>query len=256
MKFVLDREEWNRLVKDFPNWDIYYLYEYVHSLEMHGDGTPLLLYWKNSQMELCYVAMLQDIAAFQGFYGSLESGRLFDMTTPYGYGGPLYKGEVSKESLQQFVKELTAECRKRNIVSQFFRFDPFVEGQNVFFDLFEAKSFKNTIYMDLRSEDIIFRNMDPKNRNMVRKAKKNNVQIFYDTGAHLDKFIQIYNKTMQRNQAEGYYYFNQEYFEYLQREFPDNIIYFYAMYGQEIISAAMFFYNEHFMHYQIGRAHV
>ena len=67
MKFVLDREEWNRLVKDFPNWDIYYLYEYVHSLEMHGDGTPLLLYWKNSQMELCYVAMLQDIAAFQGF---------------------------------------------------------------------------------------------------------------------------------------------------------------------------------------------
>ena len=50
MKFVLDREEWNRLVKDFPNWDIYYLYEYVHSLEMHGDGTPLLLYWKNSQI--------------------------------------------------------------------------------------------------------------------------------------------------------------------------------------------------------------
>ena len=85
---------------------------------------------------------------------------------------------------------MTAECRKRNIVSQFFRFDPFVEGQNVFFDLFEAKSFKNTIYMDLRSEDIIFRNMDPKNRNMVRKAKKNNVQIFSDTGAHLDKFLQ------------------------------------------------------------------
>ncbi len=61
MKFVLDREEWNRLVKDFPNWDIYYLYEYVHSLEMHGDGTPLLLYWKNSQMELCYVALGYDI---------------------------------------------------------------------------------------------------------------------------------------------------------------------------------------------------
>lgn len=252
MKFVLDKKEWNRLVKNFPNWDIYYLYEYVHSLELHGDGIPLLLYWKDSQMELCYVTMLQDIAAFQGFHGTLECGRLFDMTTPYGYGGPLCKGKVSKESLYQFVKELTAECKSRNIISQFFRFDPFVEEQHAFFDIFEAKSFKNTVYMDLRSEDIIFQNMDPKNRNMVRKARKNDVQIFSDKGAHLDKFIQIYHATMQRNQAEGYYYFNQEYFEYLQREFPDNIIYFYAVYGQEIISAAMFFYNEHFMHYHLS----
>lgn len=40
MKLVRDREEWNRLVKSFPNWDIYYLYEYVRSLELHGDGSP------------------------------------------------------------------------------------------------------------------------------------------------------------------------------------------------------------------------
>lgn len=252
MRFVWDREEWNRLVKSFPNWDIYYLYEYVRSLELHGDGKPVLLYWKGKKMELCYAAMLQDIAAFDGFHGSLAKGSLFDMTTPYGYGGPLVKGKLSREEIQQFAKDLEKECSRQNIVSQFFRFDPVVEGQDVFFDLFEAKSFKNTIYMDLESEEVIFKNMDPKNRNMVRKAMKNNVEIFSDSGEHLEEFIEIYNETMKRNQAEDYYYFKRDYFEYLQREFQNNLVFFYAVYQGKIISAAMFFYNEHFMHYHLS----
>lgn len=252
MRFIQDRDEWNRLVKSFPDWDIYYLYEYVRSLEMHGDGTPALLYWEGAGMELCYVSMLQDIAEFQGFYGSLEKGIFYDMTTPYGYGGPLVKGEVSKEGLQRFKEALTEECQKRHIVSQFFRFHPFVEEQEAFYELFEARSFKNTVYMNLESEDVIFNNMDPKNRNMVRKARKNDVQIFSDGGEHLEEFIRIYNDTMQRNQAEDYYYFKPEYFEYLQREFQDNLVYFYAVYEQTIISAAMFFYNEQFMHYHLS----
>lgn len=252
MKFVREKEEWNRLVKSFPNWDIYYLYEYVRSLELHGDGTPVLIYWNTDKMELCYVAMLQDIAAFAGFHGSLGAGSFLDLTTPYGYGGPLTKGEVSKEEMQKFAQELTAECSRRGIVSQFFRFDPFVEGQDAFFELFEAKSFKNTVYMDLDSEAVIFENMDPKNRNMVRKAKKNDVRIFWDRGEHLEEFIHIYNETMQRNQAEDYYYFKEDYFQYLQQEFSEHMVYFYAVYGTKIISAAMFFYNENFMHYHLS----
>lgn len=252
MKFVRNSQEWNQLVKSFPDWDVYYLYEYARSLELHGDGTPMLIYWKGARMELCYVAMLQDIAAFEGFHGRLEAGRFFDMTTPYGYGGPLVKGEVTREEQQQFLKALTEECGRRGIVSQFFRFDPFVEAQGDFFELLGARSFKETVYMDLASEEIIFKNMDPKNRNMVRKARKNNVQIFWDFGEHLEEFIRIYNDTMERNQAEDYYYFKRDYFEYLKQEFHDHIIYFYAVYEQKIISAAMFLYNEHFMHYHLS----
>lgn len=87
---------------------------------------------------------------------------------------------------------------------------------------------------------------------MVRKARKNNVQIFSDSGEHFQEFFQIYNKTMQRNQAEDYYYFKQDYFQYLQQEFSSHLIYFYAAYEQKIISAAMFLYNEQFMHYHLS----
>ena len=115
MRFVRDREEWNRLVKGFPDWDVYYLYEYARSLEIHGEGMPVLLYWKGTKMELCYVIMLQDIAGFGGFFGSLVEKEYFDMTTPYGYGGPLVKGEISEGELSRFVKDLTEECNKRKI---------------------------------------------------------------------------------------------------------------------------------------------
>ncbi len=252
MRFVRDREEWNRLVKGFPDWDVYYLYEYARSLEIHGEGMPVLLYWKGTKMELCYVIMLQDIAGFGGFFGSLVEKEYFDMTTPYGYGGPLVKGEISEGELSRFVKDLTEECNKRKIVSQFFRFDPFVGQQDAFFEMFEARSLKNTVYMDLESEDIIWGNMDPKNRNMVRKARKNGVQIFSDSGEHLEEFIGIYNETMQRNRAEEFYYFGRDYFEYLQQEFSDHMVYFYAVYEQMIISASMFFYNSQFMHYHLS----
>ena len=252
MKFVRNGGEWNQLVKSFPDWDIYYLYEYVRALELHGDGVPVLIYWKGRKMEICYVAMLSDIAAFEGFHGRLESGRYFDMTTPYGYGGPLVKGEVSVEEQQQFLQALTEKCGRQGIVSQFFRFDPFVQAQSAFFELLGARSFKETIYMDLESEEAVFQNMDSKNRNMVRKALKNGVKIFCDSGEHLEEFMQIYNETMKRNQAENYYYFQRDYFEYLQQEFSNHLTYFYAVYEDRIISAAMFFHNRQFMHYHLS----
>ena len=39
-----EKEKWNNLVMEFPQWDIYYLNEYAHSLQLHGDGIPYLIY--------------------------------------------------------------------------------------------------------------------------------------------------------------------------------------------------------------------
>ena len=252
MKLIREREEWNRLVKSFPGWDVYYLYEYVRSLELHGDGVPVLIYWEGAKMAVCCAALLQDIAASDGFHGTLERGRFYDLTTPYGYGGPLTRGEVTVEEIELFLTELAEEYRRKHIVSQFFRFDPFVEGQAAFFERFEARSFKATVYMDLKNEETIFQNMDPKNRNMVRKAKKNGVQIFSDRGERMEDFIRIYEETMRRNQAEEYYYFGRDYFTYLREECGEHLIWFYAAYEGKIISASLFFYNERFMHYHLS----
>lgn len=252
MEFIREAERWNSLVKGFENWDIYYLYEHAHSMEIHGDGKPVLIYWEKDDVKLCYVMMEQDIAEFSGFYHQLEKGKYFDWTTPYGYGGPLISGQFTEEKRNKFLLELKEFCKENKIVSQFFRFHPFIEEQNLFFEMFEAKNYKDTVFIDLTDKDTILKNMEATIRNRIRKAGKNGVRIEYDSGERIEQFLEIYKSTMDRNQAEDYYYFQKQYFDYIGQALKENVIYFYALYEEKIISASIFFYNEKYMHYHLS----
>ena len=84
----LDRDIWNKTVKSFLNWDIYYLYEYALSFKIHGDGDIFLVYFEYQNDRLCYVVMQKDIANSSLFRGKLDNGFYYDWETPYGYGGP------------------------------------------------------------------------------------------------------------------------------------------------------------------------
>lgn len=247
-----DKIRWNTIIKSFEHWDIYYLCEYVISMEIHGDGNGVLIYYENKNCRLCYVMMQKDISNLKEFSNLLKPGQYYDLTTPYGYGGPLLEGNFTKEVSKVFFHELESYCLKEHIITQFFRFHPILNNQTVFVQKVCTVTKKRTVYIDLTSPEQIFANMDTKNRNMVRKAKKNNVTILCDQGEHLEEFISIYKETMENNNAEPYYFFEKEYFEYLLQNMKDNIKFFYAVYDQSIISAAIFFYNDQYMHYHLS----
>lgn len=245
-------ERWNNIVKGFEKWDIYYLNEYAKSLELHGDGQPFLIYYENEQGKLCYVMMQSDIAKFKPLAPYLEPSVYYDWATPYGYGGPLVEGQLSKEDMENFLLCLTKWCKKNGVVSQFFRFHPLLENQMIFNDISQIINLKKTVYIDTSNEDIIFKNMTPNNRNMVRKAQKNNIEIVMDDGKRIEDFIQIYEATMKNNEADAYYYFEKEYFTYLIEHLKSNIVFFYAIYQETTISASIFFCNEKHMHYHLS----
>lgn len=69
---VEEREKWNSIIKNFPDWDIYYLNEYAYSLKLHGDGNPYLLYWENDGAQMVCVVMENDIALFSPFRNILR----------------------------------------------------------------------------------------------------------------------------------------------------------------------------------------
>lgn len=247
-----DKEKWNNIVKSFSNWDIYYLQEYSMSFMKHGDGTPLLFYYEDSNCRLCYVVMLNDISQMKVFRGELLSSKYFDLTTPYGYGGPIIEGDFDAISQRNFTNELYNYCEQNNIVSQFIRFHPLHNNHIYMKDLCEIAEIKETITIDTTNHEIINKNMDSKNRNMIRKAKKMEVSIAHDNGEHIDEFIRIYESTMKQNQASPYYFFEQEYYDYLLKEMSNNTVYFYSYADGIIISAAIFFYNEKYMHYHLS----
>lgn len=284
---------WNEIVHSFPHWDIYYLNEYAHSFEIHGDGEAFLIYfqytdnvsedesaWKgmkcvsdnkvtvkeiNSVLEnygmrkwggcrLCYVVMKKDISADEKFSGILSEDVWYDLETPYGYGGLLLQGTFAERVREAFERKLTAYVKEHRIVSQFVRLHPVYRNDVLYAQMTGSKVcyLRDTIYMDTTNKEKIMANMDSKNRNMVRKAVKNNVTICHDKGEHLDEFIRIYEATMTHDHAACYYYFEREYYEYLIEHMKDHMEFFYSIYEGKYIGAAIFFYNQEYMHYHLS----
>jgi len=239
-------------VKSFEHWDIYYLYEYAYSFMLHGDGDVKLIYFEHLGERFCYVVMQKDIADSEKFAGIIEKKKYYDWETPYGYGGPLGDKIISTESQRIFAYEIKQYCIENGVVSQFVRFHPLLNNQNMLSNVIESRYLRDTIYMDVdMDEKQIFANLDSKNRNMVRKAQKNDVIIEQREIEEIDDFIDMYNETMIKNQAAKYYIFEKEYFDSL-NEMKDNVCLFYAMRRNVPISGAIIYYNSEFAHYHLS----
>lgn len=243
---------WNQYVKSFSNWDVYYLCEYAISLMLHGDGVPLLLCFEDVKSRMCFVVMKRDIAEDARFQNSIEKNKYFDLQTPYGYGGPLVDGMFSVYSQQAFLNELLEYCESEHIVSQFVRFHPLLNNHKEFSIITQSRYLHDTIFMDTSSVDLIFSNMDSKNRNMVRKANNAGIQVVKRPMGDYQALFEMYRETMRRHGADEYYYFREKYFDFLKSALKENAAIFYAMLDDRPVAGAVFLFHEKTMHYHLA----
>lgn len=246
-------DKWNKIVNSYVKKDVYYTCEYAVSLMESEGGTPYLLSYESDGCRLCYSVIEKDIADCSEFKGNIEQGFYFDWNTPYGYGGPLADVEGLTDIQQEnFKKELYEIAEQRGIVTQFLRFHPLLQNQSVCGKVMENIYLKDTIFMNLDTQDDIMVQMDSKNRNLIRKALKNNVVIKHDGGELIDDFIRIYETTMDRDNAEDFYYFPRSYYEYIKENMSAETEYFYAFKDDKMVAASIFFHNDEYMHYHLS----
>lgn len=249
-----EKGKWNKVVKSFKNWDIYYLQEYAASFQLHGDGIPLLIEYSDKDVHFCYVVMCSDIADSPKFNGLIKPGVFYDFETPYGYGGPLCDSAIPESSQMNFLRDINEYAYKHGIVSQFVRFHPLLMNHEAAPFIFETRYLHDTIFIDTESPEVIMKNMDSKNRNMVRKAIKNGVIIERRSIDQYQDFLPIYVETMEKDDAEDYYFFEEVYFK-AQLELKDNACIFYAMLEGKPIAVAIMYYNDRFIHYHLSGTH-
>lgn len=244
------REIWNKIIKNFREWDIYYLNEYINLVEIYEHAKGILLYYKEEKVEIAIVLLVKDIAEDIRFKHVIPKNKYFDAETPYGYGGYLVNGVITDSILDKFKQNVYNWAKNQHIVSEFIRFSPFIK--NKFIINGKIKYLHHTIYMDTTDENIVWKNLDPKNRNMIRKAEKNAVNIIVDNGENIEEFKRIYTQTMQRLNATDYYFFDDCYYEEMIKSLKKYIKLFYAVYQGKIIGASIFFYNDTNMHYHLS----
>lgn len=242
-------EEWDAVVRTFKDYDVYWLSGYVKAFQIHGDGEPLLFYYEDKNARGINVVFKRDVVNDIHFKGIISENEYFDFSTPYGYGGWIIEGD-NKDTLFSFYEKW---CVENGIISEFVRFHPVV-GNHVFSEKnYEVIPLGQTIAIDLSSPEIIWENIISKNRNMIRKAEKSGVKIFSGRSEELYKaFIDIYNSTMEHDNAEEYYYFKPEFYNSICYDLPENAQVFYAVKDDEIIAASIMIVANGRMNYHLS----
>lgn len=240
---MTQRKKWDETVRSFAEYDIYYLSGYVRAFEIHGDGTPYLLYYEENGLRAIYV-YFKRITALEG---------VFDSITPYGYGGVLFDGKIQEENLMAFWKTYVDKMKELNIVDNFVRYHPVLANAVPMKKVSEVIDLGKTVAFYLDSPEIIWENIISKNRNMIRKAEKNGIEIHHahDMGLFKD-FRRIYNATMDKDNAKEYYYFGEEFYKSIHEDLDGNYEMFYATLNGQIIAMSIMLFANKQMHYHLS----
>lgn len=248
--YTLDQaEQWDVVVRSFKEYDVYWLSGYVKAFQIHGDGDPLLFFYEDKDIRGINVVMKRDVAKDVRFHGKIAEGQYLDFATPYGYGGWIIEGENISSLFSSYKDWL----EKNGIISEFVRFHPMVKNHNACRSFYEVIQLGEVVHMDLGSPELIWNNIISKNKNMIRKAVKNGVVIYNGRFPEIyEKFRAIYNGTMDKDDADEYYYFGEQFYESVLNDLPQNAQVFWAEKDGHVIAASIMIGANGYLDYHLS----
>jgi len=133
---------------------------------------------------------------------SLEKEKYFDIITPFDYGGFYYTDEaVLKKGLLVFEKK----CKKENIISSFFRFNPIIiQNYEIIQNYIDVIKLQEHIVIDLQNE--YTDEFSKRKKRNIKKAKKEDYEFIIDD--NIDNFYKVYIESMDRLDAHKYFKFD------------------------------------------------
>jgi hypothetical protein len=250
-----DDVAWKHLLRKIKGVDIYFTPEYCRVYEKNKEGMAYLFVFKEGEHFICYPYMMRKIRDLPLPHVKQVEGDLYEIFTPYGYGGPITNVSDEQERKQvfnRFSQVFGQYCKEQHIVSEFVRFHPVIKNHGDYLAV-EPTPIRNTVVMDLTNPDIMS-SLTTNCRNRVRYAQKNGLTVYQEDPNDLETFIKLYYETMDKNNAETYYYFSMDFFNNLvQLLEKDQISLFVVKHQEKVIASAYFLhYNDYVTYHLTG----
>lgn len=241
--YIKINDKWNEKLTYFSEKqkDIYFSEEYVR------------LAVNNLHKPLCVVCEENKNIMLLPFLRS-EFNDYFDFETPYGYGGPISNCD-DKVWNEKALKTIIQYLADQKYLAGFVRFHPLLNNADLCRNIFTVIDDRKTIAIDTSvSEEEIWQNqIHSKNRNMIRKAEKNGLLFIRDNEfKYLEDFKHLYNSTMQRLDADDFYFFDDEYYSRFVEIYKGKGFLGCISKDSEIIGAALFMYENDYGHYHLA----
>ncbi|WP_432714756.1 GNAT family N-acetyltransferase [Pedobacter sp.] len=200
------REEtaWNSYIERSLGFEIYQTW-YYHSLNKEGE--PVLFVYEENKRFIALPLIKR----------AIEASSFYDMTSVYGYCGPVSNMDLSEVSLstsQNFKHAFIEFLKAEQCISVFSRLHPFMNQQFLLQNIGGLKENGKTIYIDL-TVPLAYQkeNYEKRLNRQIRSLRKRGFLIKEATTKDdITRFTQMYLQNMDRLNASPGYYFDEQYF--------------------------------------------
>ena len=229
--------------------DIYYSKEYV-SLYLKENEEIFEFEYKEDNLIFYNIAIKRPITKIGN---EVVSDEYFDLETAYGYGG-FYLNTENQEFIKIALKKYEQKCLEEKIIAEFIRFHPWNTFPYKYKEFLDMNIYdRDVVYVNLQADyEEIKKQYSSSLKRNIKKAK--NLELKYKiqniNSKSIEKFINLYNMTMQKNTALDFYYFKKEYFENL---FKLQAIELHSVvYNDEIINMIIILKSNDILYYHLG----
>lgn len=227
------KEEWQKYIRMLPEEirDVYFEPGYYQIYQDAGYGIAECVVYSENDRFIIYPFLkrtLNDLA-FNHPYSDYS-----DIEGAYGINGAGTNvkniGDEQK-FFENFSSEFTAFCIKNRILAEFTRFNSLYNNHHFFFHTSNIK-INQSVIVNLTCENLMMDSYEHAVRKNIKKAERNELSWQVIEGGRidteqLDQFMAIYKRTMRRNNATDFFYFEKLYFEKLNYELQDKALYFF-----------------------------
>lgn len=206
IEIIKNRKEWTEFLSLIETYDCYHTYDY-HFLSKSDDEIPILLKYEH----------LDVLVGIPFLVRYINNSDYKDITSVYGYPGPVGKGITNNFDNEIFKTELIKFLKLNNFVSAFSRLNPFIANQSkILFNLGSISSKGKVVNIDITKNLAEQRSgYQSRLKTYINKSRRSCSIKRATTKEDLEEFIHVYYENMKRVNADDFYFFDELYFQNL-----------------------------------------
>ena len=203
IKEITSKQEWDNVLSKVDTYDFYHTYDY-HIISKQEDEECVLLQFEKENYLIAIPLIIRPI----------KGTDYFDITSVYGYSGPVSKNISYSFNNTQFITEFKEYLFNKKIVSVFSRLNPFINHQkDILKNLGDCEDLSSVVFIDLTNDiEVQRQGYQRRIKSHINKSRRLCTIKKAQTQEEIEAFIDIYYENMNRVDAEDSYYFDKDYF--------------------------------------------
>lgn len=185
----------------------------------------------------------------QGLHRSHVPGAaLFDLQSPYGYGGPLGSTD-DRAFISRAWAAYTDWCREANVVAEFIRFHPVAANWRFYGG--EVRDDRSTVGIAVEQGIDLLNSYTTRSRTAIRKAQASGIKpVWLPVSGQIERFGNFYRNAMTVRGADSFYMFDDRYLSELAK--VPGIRLLVCFLDEEWVSAGLFMFGATTFEYHLS----